>query len=208
MSKVLYIQASPRHRRSHSIAVADRFLAEYRKKYPADEVVTLNLFDIDLPTFDGYTIQAKYSVMHGQKHSVEEAVAWGYVEREIALFKSADRYIFAVPMWNFGIPYRLKQYIDIIVQPTYTFTITPQGGYEGLIKGKKAFVAYARGGEYPAGPMSALDLQKPYLELILGFVGITDVRSIVIEPTLGAVEVSKKRQEEALAAADGMVAGF
>lgn len=207
MSKVLYIQASPRGKRSHCIAVADRFLEEYRKRNPKDEITTLNVFDLTLPAFDGFAVQAKYSIMHGQKHSPEEAAAWKVVEKEIALFKSPDKYVFAVPMWNFGIPYRLKQYIDIIVQPTYTFTVSDKG-YEGLVKGKKAFVAYARGGEYPAGPMAAYDHQKPYLELILGFMGITDVRSVVVEPMLGAPDLAKKRHDEALVAAAKMVDGF
>jgi FMN-dependent NADH-azoreductase len=200
MSKVLYIQASPRGKRSHSIAVADRFIEEYRKKNPKDEIITLNVFEAKLPTFDGFTVQAKYSIMHGQKHSADEAKAWKVVEGIIESFKSADKYVFAVPMWNFGIPYRLKQYVDIIAQPTYTFASTEKG-YEGLVKGKKAFVAYARGGEY-SGAGSGYDHQKSYLELVLGFVGITDVRSVVAEPMLaGGSEVARKKQDEAIASA-------
>ena len=200
MSKVLYIQASPGGRSSHSIAVADRFIEEYCKKNPRDEIITLNVFDASLPAFDGLRVQAKYSMMQGQKHSADEAAAWKEVEKVIKFFKAADKYVLAVPMWNFTIPYRLKQYFDIIIQPSYTFT-SGKNGHEGLVKGKKAFVAYARGGEYTgAGP--SCDHQKPYLELILGYIGITDITSVVAEPMLAeGPEVARRNEKKAMSQA-------
>jgi FMN-dependent NADH-azoreductase len=208
MSKVLYIQASPRGKRSHCITVADRFLQEYRQRNPKDEIIILNVFTRLLPSFDGTAVQAKYSIMRGKPHTADEAEAWKVVEKEIDLFKSAEKYIFAVPMWNFSIPYRLKLYIDILVQPTYTFTMDEKGAYKGLLTGRKAFVAYASGGQYPAGPMAAYDHQKPYLELILGFMGITDVRSVRAEGTLAGPEVAEKSQAEALETAARLAEGF
>jgi len=200
MSKVLYIQASPRGKDSHSIAVADRFIEEYCRRNPKDEIITLNVFDADLPSFDGLKVQAKYAMMQGQKHSSDEAAAWKEVERVIEFFKTADKYVLAVPMWNFTIPYRLKQYFDIIVQPSYTFT-SGENGHEGLLKGKKAFVAYARGGEYQE-ERASYDHQKPYLEMILGYIGITDVRSAVVEPTLAeGPEAASKKEKEAISRA-------
>ena len=44
MSKLLYIQASPRAGRSHSIAMADAFVESYRQHNPDDEIVTLDIF--------------------------------------------------------------------------------------------------------------------------------------------------------------------
>ena len=115
MSKLLCIQASPRGERSKSIAVADVFVKTYQQAHPGDDIETLNVFNADLLAFDGLALQAKYTILHGQKHSQEELSAWKAVEAVIEQFTSADKYVFAVPMWNFGIPYRLKQYIDIIV---------------------------------------------------------------------------------------------
>ena len=126
--------------------------------------------------------------MHSRPHSREEKIAWDGVLKLIDRFKSADKYLFAIPMWNFSIPYRLKQYIDLIVQPGQTFTVTDKG-YEGLVKGKSAVVVYARGGIY-AGPAEVCDRQKPYVEQILGFIGLTDLHSIVVEPTLGGTPES------------------
>ena len=211
MGKLLYIQASPRVGRSHSIAVADAFVKSYRENNLDDEIVTLDIFKADLVPFDGLTVQAKYTILHGQKHSQEELDAWKAVEMVIEEFKSADKYVMAVPMWNFGIPYRLKHYIDIIVQPGYTFSYTPEEGYKGLVTGKPIFIAYTRGGEYPPGTdYEAFDLQKKYLELILGFyMGFTDIRSIVVEPTvMGGPEVAKAKREAAIEQAKQMAKEF
>ncbi len=42
---------------------------------------------------------------------------------------NADHYVFAVPIWNGGLPYRLKQYIDIITQLGISFNFDPEKGY-------------------------------------------------------------------------------
>lgn len=210
MSRILYIKASPRVGRSHSVAVADAFLDSYRELHPADEVVSLDLFAAELPPFDGLLVTAKYNILHGRPHTPEEAAAWRRVEEIIAQFKAADKYVLATPMWNFSIPYRLKQYIDILVQPTYTFTYSPEEGYRGLVTGRPMFIAYARGGEYPPGtPAEAFDFQTKYLEFIFGFIGITDIRRVIVEPTLeGGPEVAQARRRAAIAQAREMARNF
>ena len=208
MAKVLYIKASPRMERSHSMAVANAFVESYRAKNPNDEVIEIDLFSKDLIPYDGLAVQAKYTIMHGKEHSGDEAQAWKAVEKTIDEFKSADKYVFAIPMWNFGIPYRLKQYFDIIVQPGYTFTVTDKG-YEGLVTGKKAFVAYASGGTYEGTDFKAYDFERPYMTAILGFMGITDVKTAIVEPTLqGGPEVAAQKKESAIALARGLAETF
>ncbi|MBN2021121.1 MAG: NAD(P)H-dependent oxidoreductase [Sedimentisphaerales bacterium] len=210
MSKVLYIKASPMRERSYSVAAADAFIETYKNLHPDDEVKVLALYEEKLPEFDFTAASGKYKVMHSQPHSPKETLAWANVVAVIEEFKSADKYVIAVPMWNFSIPYRLKQYIDIIVQPGLTFAVDTAGNYKGLITDKPVFVAYARGGEYPAGtPGEAFDMQKKYIELILGFMGLTDVRSLVVEPTLAAgSEVARQRRDAAIEKARQMAGKF
>lgn len=193
MAKLLYIESSPRKKRSSSIAVAKVFLDAYKQKHPQDEVVVLDLWKKDLPSFDGDVIDAKYAVMHGETKSDAQVKAWKKVEDLIAEFKGADQYVISLPMWNFNIPYKLKHYIDLLVQPGYTFNVTPQGAYEGLVTGKKMTVIYSRGAAYGAGTgAQGLDFQKPYMETILGFIGFKDINSIVIEPTLAGEDKKEK----------------
>ena len=198
MSRLLYIQASPRGKRSYCIAVADAFVETYKQKHPDDEVMTLNVFEASIPDFDGAAVQAKYAILHGQPHSKEEERVWKIVEEVIEQFTSADKYVLAVPMWNFSIPYRLKQYIDLLVQPGYTFGYSEDTGYEGRVVGKPMLAVYARGGRYPSGSKgAAFDLQSKYIELIFGFMGFKNIRSVFVEPTLqaGPDAAAEKRQE-------------
>ena len=188
MSKLLYIESSPRKKRSKSISVAKAFLEEYKATNPGDEVVTLDLWQAKLPEFDGFTIDAKYQVMHGQDFTEDQKKAWQAVVNVCEEFKSADKYVLSIPMWNFGIPYKLKHYFDVIVQPGQTFSFDPATGYTGLVTGKPISVIYARGGAYGSDETKGMDLQKGYLDLLLGFIGFTEVQSILIEPTMGAPE--------------------
>jgi FMN-dependent NADH-azoreductase len=210
MSKILYIKASPRTGRSHSIAVADAFIEAYRGLNGEDELQVIELFEKELPKFDLAAATAKYKIMHGQDHSQEDQRIWAEVVSVIDEFKSADKYVMAVPMWNFSIPYRLKQYIDIIVQPGQTFTVDESGNYQGLVTGKPVFIAYARGGQYASEQaVQAYDFQRRYLELILGFMGLTDVRSVAVEPTLAAgPDVAKQKRSEAVEKAKQLAKEF
>ncbi len=210
MSKLLYVNASPRGKRSYSAAIADAFITSYVEANLDDEIVSFNVFTKELPAFDGNALKAKYNILHDNEHSEDEVAAWRSVEAVINEFKSADKYVMAVPMWNFNLPYRLKHYIDILVQPTYTFSFSPEEGYKGLITGKPVFIAYSRGGEYPAGSEAeAFDFQTKYLESILGFIGFTDVRSLIVEPTLAAgPEIASQKRDAAIARAVEMAKLF
>ncbi len=209
MSNVLYIKASPREERSHSVKTADAFIEAYKKHHAGDTITTLNLFDTDLPEFDGHKLNAKYAILYGQSHSEAEKAEWQAVEKIIDQFTSADKYVIALPMWNFSIPYRLKQYLDLIIQPTYTFSYDPDEGYSGLVTGKPVFIVYARGGEYPPGTESeAYDFQSKYLEFVLGFIGFSDFKRVFVEPTLADDDTLEAKVNAAVKEAEKMASTF
>lgn len=198
MARLLYIEVSPRKERSASIEIARTFIEEYERTHPGDKVETLDLWHLKMPEFDGHVLDSKYVILHALEHTEEQKRAWRNVEDLISQFTGADKYLFSLPMWNFGIPYKLKHYIDVIVQPGYTFSFSPEEGYKGLVTGKPVTAIYARGGAYgPATGMGNYDLQKPYLELILGFIGFSDFRMITIESTLGPREEKERNMEAA-----------
>jgi FMN-dependent NADH-azoreductase len=209
MARLLYIEASPRKERSASIEVARAFIDEYERTHPGDAVETLDLWHTSIPEFDGHVIDSKYVILHGLEHTEEQKRAWRAVEDLISQFTGADKYVFSLPMWNFGIPYKLKHYIDVIVQPGYTFSYSPEKGYEGLVTGKPIVSIYASGGSYgPGTGAESYDLQKPYLELILGFIGFSDFQKITIESTLGPQEEKERNMAAALEQAKAMAANF
>lgn len=210
MSRLLYIEASPRKERSSSIAVAKTFLNAYKESHSGDTIDTVDVWEQELPRFDGEVIKAKYAILHGSEHTEEEARAWEAVTELINDFKNADKYVISLPMWNFGIPYKLKHYLDVLIQPGSTFIVTPEGTYKGLVTGKPVLAIYSRGGAYGAGTgAESYDFQKDYLEQALGFIGFTDIRSILIEPTLaGGPEAKDEAVERATAEALALAAYF
>lgn len=198
MPDLLYIEASPRKPRSHSIAIARTFLDEYRKARPQASIDTLDLWKETLPRMDGATLDAKYAILAKQPHDDEQRAAWREIEAAVARFAAADRLVFSVPMWNFNVPYVLKHYIDVVTQPTLTFSFSPEAGYRGLLHGKRALVVYASSGDYLPGTRNTRpDFQKPFLEAWLRFVGIEDFDTVAVQPTIGQPELLQASTEQA-----------
>jgi FMN-dependent NADH-azoreductase len=207
MSHLLYIEASPRKKRSSSIELAHTFLESYQANKKEEGIDYLDLWATPLPEFDDDIIDAKYAIMQQQAHTEAQRKSWRSVEELIKQFKSAACYLFSLPMWNFSIPYKLKHYLDVIVQPTYTFNVSSKG-YEGLVTGKPAILIYSRSGIYaPGSGAEQLDLQKAYMETVLKFIGFTEMHSIIIEPTAsteGKEKAIQKAKEEAIQLATTM----
>lgn len=196
MPKLLHIQSSPRGERSASIEVAKQFIQTYQASNCGDTVETLDLWEATIPEFNGETIDAKYAVLHGQSQTPVQIAAWNEVVKICDHFKSADKFVLSLPMWNFSIPYKLKHYLDILAQPGLTFSFTPEEGYKGLVTGKPLVVIYARGGAYAPGTgAEGYDQQSTYIKQFFGFIGFTDIREIFVEPTLSPTK------DEAIAAA-------
>jgi len=210
MSLLLHISASPRGERSYSLRTATAFTDAYAKAHPDDTIRVLDLATATLPAFDAMAVSGKYRILHNESHTKEEATAWAAVESVVEDFKSADKLVVSSPMWNFGIPYRLKHYFDLVVQPGYTFSFSPETGYTGLMTDRPALLVLSRGGEYAAGTESeGYNQQTPYLKLILGFMGFRSIETIVIEPTLMAgPDAARQKLDEAMALAGSLAMTF
>lgn len=208
MAKLLYVEASPRKERSHSIRAANTFLDAYGAAHPGDEIDRLDLWADPLPAFDGAMIDAKYSIMHGEDPSAQEKAAWRTVESLFERFNSADKYLFSVPMWNFGLPYILKHYIDLITQPGLSWSFSPETGYSGLVSGKAAVIYSSAGAYHEGSGAEAFDLQKPAFVGWLGFIGITDVHQLAVAPTLASPEEVSAAGEAAAKAARELAQSF
>jgi len=200
MATLLHVQATTRAAESYSLRTAQAFLDRYVTSHAGDTVETLDVWGGGMPAFGPAEVSAKYQILHGQPHTPSQAEAWKAVEHTIAQLTRADKLVVSTPMWNFGIPYALKQYLDVVVQPGYTFSYSEAEGYKGLMTGRRAMLILARGGAYAPGTEgAALDFQQRYLETLLGFIGFEDTRSIVVEPTLqGGPEAAAQVLAEAI----------
>jgi len=203
MNRLLYIGASPRKERSRSAMVADHLLVRLKERYPALLVERLDLFDIDLPAFDQDAVAGRYHLLAGNAVDPEQADAWRDLKKWTNQFLSFDGYLIATPMWNFGIPYRLKQYIDILTQPGLTFRNDSLGNVEGLAKGRRAIIVAASAMPFGSLPeIDGLDFQLAYLKAWLGFIGVTDIGAVRVAGTFGPDDVVAAAMARAFTDAD------
>ena len=194
MATLLYIEASPRRDHSFSSRLAAAFLEAYRANNPDDTIDHLHLFDHELPEFDEEAAMQKME--HIQRlikegKGIEPTGKWGDVVEQIERLKSADKVLLSSPMWNYSIPYRLKQYIDIVAQPALTFYVNRQGEYKGLLKNRPIQMILSSGSAYAErfpreDDGTKTDFQKPYLEHIARFLGFSDIRVLKMQPTADA----------------------
>lgn len=192
MKRILYIQASPRGSRSASARVAQSYIDALRMKGAID-VDVLDVWIENLPTFDGAALEAKYAGLAGMSLTAEQQAAWVAIDGLGARFRAADEVVMSVPMWNFGIPYRLKHLIDLVTQKDVTFTFDANG-FGGMLKKQRAIIVCARGLSYVDGtPLSEenLDYQKAYLTSWLSFLGVGEIKAITVEKGLLGAEVSE-----------------
>ncbi len=171
MRKVLHIIASPRGHRSHSRRIANYFIDKLMVQRPNIQLEEIILTS-RLPEFSGPGVAAKFKNGQGVPLEPAEREQWECAKSTWLHFQAADCYVFSVPMWNFSMPYEMKHYIDLITQPGWLFGVTPQGGYEGLMEGKKAFIAFATGNNYDQEELKAYDHLRPYLRFWANFIGL------------------------------------
>jgi FMN-dependent NADH-azoreductase len=204
MSQLLHISASPRGARSESLALARTFLSTYRELHPDDEIAEWDLWDGTLPEFGPAAAGAKMDVFAGVEPSGPGAAAWRAATATFERFATADKYLFSVPMWNAGVPYILKQFIDVVSQPGLVFDFDGERGYRGLVSGRPAAVIFT-GAVYGErrGPAFGADFQAPYFEDWLHWAGITDTRSVFFRPNLATADAQAGRE---LARADAVEA--
>ncbi len=207
MKKLLHIIATPREDGSRTLQVSNAFLRVFKDKHPDWMIDELNLFKEDLPSLTLKRVDGKYILLGGKDLSGEFKEAWEEIIARIERFLAADAYLISVPMWNFSIPYRLKHYLDVIIQPNYLFRYTEKGP-EGLVKGKKMAVVTSRGGDYSAQGMRQHDMQEPYLRAVFGFAGITDITFINAQPMDMGPELRERKIEEARADASKIAENF
>lgn len=203
MATLLHISASPRGERSESLALADAFLDAYREINPDTEIQTWDLWDGTLPAFGPAAAHAKMAVFAGADPMGEQATAWRAARDAFDRFAAADQYLFSVPMWNAGIPYILKQFIDVVSQPGMVFTFDGENGYTGLLAGRRAAVVYTSAVYGPGRPPSfGSDFQAPYLRDWLTWAGITDITEVAFRPNLATADAEMGRRQALAEARD------
>lgn len=181
MANILFIKANSRPiEQAVSVKLYQAFLDSYKESHPEDHIIELDLFKENLPYYDTDKINGMFKLSRGMELTSDEKEATDLVNQYLNQFLSADKVVFAFPLWNFTVPAVLHTYLDYLGQAGKTFRYTAEGPV-GLLPEKKVALLNARGGVYSEGPAQSAEMAVNYVQNILNFWGVKDVTTVIVE---------------------------
>ena len=193
MSNILHITASMRGEESISRTLSTTITEGLTAKSGAS-VTKRDLSANDLPYVDAATFGANLTPV--DERTPEQAELATISDSLIAELQTADTIVIGTPIYNFGVPAIVKAWADLVARAGTTFRYTPNGP-EGLLAGKKAYIAVASGGTPVGGDA---DFMTSWLTFFFGFLGIQDVEVIAADGIMGAGGEEKITEAKAAAA--------
>jgi FMN-dependent NADH-azoreductase len=189
--KVMRVDSSARSEGSMSRRVADELIERLRESEGAVEVRVRDLA-VAAPSFvDAAWVDANFTPT--EQRTQEQKAALAESDALVAELKAADVLVIGVPIYNFGIPAKLKAWIDMVARARLTFRYTDNGPV-GLLKGKRAYLAVASGGTAVG---SEIDFATGYLRHVLGFLGIDHVQIVAADRLMARGEEEAMREARA-----------
>ena len=151
------------------------------KKLP--DATVLNLYNEDIPELTAETLSL-YGSVYDEKSSLSKREQQILARRAelIEQFKAADRLIIAMPMHNFTVTSRLKDYLDNIIMGGQTFQFS-ENGPQGLMGGHKALLVQSSGSVYSTGPLAPWEQSYPFLRTVFGMLGFDSTDIVRAEGT-------------------------
>ncbi|WP_343668930.1 FMN-dependent NADH-azoreductase [Chitinophaga sp.] len=194
--RILHLITSPRKSQSYSVQLGNAIVDKLTAAHPGSTVVVRDLAAAPFPHLEEAQIQSVFTPE--ENRTAEQAQAIAHSDEAIAELMAADVVVIGAPMYNFSITSNLKSWIDHISRRGKTFRYS-ENGPEGLVKGKKIYLAISTGGVYSEGVMKVYDYTENYLRAVLGFMGMTDV-TVVRAEGLSIPGMQDKAMEKAYAA--------
>lgn len=211
MSKMLVINAHPRveSQQSISLLVLNRFLSAYKQLNPTETVEQINLYDEQIPIVDLTALSASDKLSKGEHLSDTEQQITNRRNEILKQFKDSTIYVIVMPMHNFNIPSKLKDYMDTIIVPRETYKFTDNGSVGLLNDGRSMLVIQGSGSVYTNNDWySEVEYSHKYLKSMFNFLGIEDYQIIRAQGTaiLKWDEIRDKAYREAEEAAQRLTA--
>lgn len=195
--KTLLINAHPEPHNTHAYAV--QMANHVAKQVPSNQLEILNLYEADIPVLDANMLGLFRSQMAQTELTEEQKKLAERMASVLAQFKSAKRIVIAMPLHNFNIPSRLKDYLDNILIARETFKYTSEGSVGLMNDGRKVLVMQSSGSIYTNNDRyTPLDISCQYLKGVFAeIMGFNEFDIIRLQGTA----VSSVNNEEALATA-------
>ncbi len=187
---ILQLNSSARAENSQSTRLAGDIVERLRAATPDANLTVRDLSRTPPLALDEAALGALFTP--ADKRTPEQAGRVALDDALIAELMAADVIVIGVPMYNFGVPTQLKNWIDAVARAGVTFSYTDKGPV-GLVDGKKLYVALTRGGLYRNTPA---DTQVPYLKTFIYAEGL----AMGPEAEKKALASAQSQIEEVLAA--------
>jgi FMN-dependent NADH-azoreductase len=173
--RVLRVDSSARRYGSVTRRVADALIERLEQ---TEGPIDLRVRDLasDAPGLvDAAWVEANFTPPEARGEAHRAALAES--DALVAELTAADVLVIGVPIYNFGVPAALKAWVDLVARARLTFRYT-ENGPEGLLRGKRAYLAVASGGTAVG---SGIDFATGYLRHVLGFLGIEEVEIVAAD---------------------------
>lgn len=178
MKTILKVTSSARGNASNSNKLVNHIIERLRARHGNINIIERDLVTQKYPHLEESHLAAFFAPAEDSSLQTKEAVQ--HSDEAITEVEQADIIVIGVPLYNFNVPSALKAWIDHIVRAKKTFSYG-NGVPEGLLKGKKVYLAIASGGVYSEGPMKSIDFVEPYLRTVLSFIGLSDITVYRVE---------------------------
>ncbi|MFM1651453.1 FMN-dependent NADH-azoreductase [Brevibacillus sp. B_LB10_24] len=175
MEKLLVINAHPKVDTDSSVSlqVLRHFLETYRKCNPGGTIEQIDLYREHIPYIDHVFLSVQDKIRRNERLSVEEQRLASRMSDILRQFKSAKKYVIAMPLHNFNIPSKLKDYMDNILIAKETFAYTENGSVGLLTDGRRVLVIQASDAIYTNNDWyTEVEYSHKYLKSMFNFIGV------------------------------------
>jgi FMN-dependent NADH-azoreductase len=193
--RILHVSCSPRGQASESHRLSQNIIGFLLRSTPTAVLVNRVVGNGALPPVD-----ASYAVSQQSLEDVSQEGSAARSEEMIQELESSDVVVISTPVHNYTVPSALKVWIDHIARVRRTFNVTPNGKV-GTLRDRPVFVAVSSGGRYSGTRARQPDFLTPYLQAILGMIGLHNLTFFSVEGTAfgaDAVAATRARTDEAL----------
>lgn len=184
MTRALLLSFSPHGKAAQTFRLARALL---REQAPEAEVVERDYGGQGLPALTREYANALTTPGGLSGPATERS------EQLIVELEACDLLIICTPVHNFTVPAALKCWIDHVVRIHRSFTVNPQFEKVGLLKDRRTFVLVSSGS---SRKNHEPDFLTPYLQAILGTVGIHAVDFVYLGAMVrGAAAVQRSLEQ-------------
>lgn len=210
MSRVLIINAHPdfNSKEAISLKLLDYFKEKLKSMEPTVEIEQVNLYNDDIPMVDTTVLSAWGKLREGTPINQHEKIKIDRMSEILKQFKDIKQYVIAMPLHNFNIPSKLKDYMDNIMIARETFKYTEAGSVGLMYDDRKLLVIQASGAIYTNNDWyTDVDFAHKYLKSMFNFLGVEDYQLIRAQGTalLNEEEILANAYHEAKEAAKRFV---